>query len=267
MSGMTETSTALPKRRRAPPRVVTVAEVARLTPGVVRIVLKGEELAGFGPPRPGSHIKLFFPPDGFAWPPSPPDPDAPRPPSRTYTPLRFDRDKNSLEVEFVLHGDGLASNWAQTAKPGDTLTLAGPGGGYELPEDARQLILLADDTAIPAASTILQSLPETIETRVLIETTGTAEIRSMPSSPLTKVDWLPPDSTQFLPGERLQRALAELADVYRDAHFWIACEAMAMRRLRQMLIKEHGIAVDKLHTRGYWRAGQQNYPDHDYGKD
>ena len=42
-----------------------------------------------------------------------------------------------------------------------------------------------------------------------------------------------------------------------------------MRRIRDHLerLDERGIDLERIHTRGYWKLGETNYPDHDYGKD
>ena len=52
---------AKPVRKRPPPRLTRVRSVERITPRVIRVTVEGEELEGFGPPKPGGHIKLFFP--------------------------------------------------------------------------------------------------------------------------------------------------------------------------------------------------------------
>ena len=127
------------RRPRRPPRAVTVERVEKVTPHMTRIIFGGEELAEFGPPRPGSHMKLLFVPECEEW--SPNNTEAPRPPSRTYTPRRYDPERRELEVEFVHHGNGVAATWAETAKAGDPMFLAGPGGGYDVPEDATLRIL------------------------------------------------------------------------------------------------------------------------------
>ena len=49
--------------------------------------------------------------------------------------------------------------------------------------------------------------------------------------------------------------------------WWIACEAGAMRRIRKHLLGERRIDPALVHTRGYWKLGETNYPDHDYGAD
>src|SRR4029077_20600212 len=130
-------------RKRGPPRLARVRSVERVTPRVIRVVVEGDELEGFGPPKPGAHIKLLFPEDP-TW--NRKDPDAPRPPSRTYTPRKYDPQAKSLAIEFVLHGDGLAANWVRGAKAGDDLHIGGPGGGYEMPADAKNIVLVVDDT-------------------------------------------------------------------------------------------------------------------------
>lgn len=258
---------AKPKKRRAPPRRVKVRAREQVTPRVIRIVFEGAELENFGPPLPGAHMKLFFPPEGADWPPSDGNPDAPRPPSRTYTPRRYDPDARTLEVEFVLHGDGLAANWVQQASVGDDLTLAGPGGGYAIPEDISAIVIAADDTALPAAGMILEALPKGCDVTLLCEVADAEEER--PLSPVVSAEpqWLHYETNRIDQGRLLEKAVRELPETGPDVHFWVACEANAMRRIRDHLLKERGVDPARLHVRGYWRLGETNYPDHDYGKD
>ena len=42
---------------------------------------------------------------------------------RDYTPRRFDAQARELTIEFALHGDGAASDWARRAQPGDKAQL------------------------------------------------------------------------------------------------------------------------------------------------
>lgn len=250
------------RRRRGPPRPVTVEDVSHPTPRLTRITFGGDALEGFGPPRPGAHMKLLFVPPGSDW--SPADEDAPRPPSRTYTPLRYDPDRRRLEVEFVHHGDGLAANWAQGAEVGERMYVAGPGGGYDVASDATELILVADDTAMPAAGTIIDTLPETCRAAAIFEVADAAEERVL--SPTRKIlpIWLHREARD---AQTLDEAVRDLAAPSDTTYWWIACEAAAMRRIRRHLLEDRGVSPERVHTRGYWRRGETNYPDHDYGDD
>jgi NADPH-dependent ferric siderophore reductase len=48
---------------------------------------------------------------------------------------------------------------------------------------------------------------------------------------------------------------------------WVACEAMLMRRVRSALLESGRFTTASLATRGYWRRGEANHPDHDTGDD
>ena len=40
-----------------------------------------------------------------------------------------------------------------------------------------------------------------------------------------------------------------------------------MRGMRRYFLGERRLPVSALVTRGYWRIGEANHPDHDYGDD
>ena len=250
------------KRVRRPPRRTTVERIERVTPKLIRVTVAGDELADFGPAKPGAHIKLLFPPAGMPW--DHRDPEAPRPPSRTYTPRRYDPAARKMEIEFALHGDGLAANWVQTAKAGDTLFVAGPGGGYDVPADCTAVVLLADETAMPAAGMVIEALPKGCAVTALCEVPDAGEERPLSPSVRVAPKWLHRNGAAG--GTLLEQEVARL-DAPADAHWWIACEAGAMRRIRMHLLKQRKVAPQRIHTRGYWRLGETNYPDHDYGND
>ncbi len=252
------------KKRRPPPRPAVVEHIERATPGVVRVTFTGDDLASFGQTKPGGHMKLFFPPAG-----QPVDlaPDAPRPPSRTFTPRRYDVARARLEVEFALHGEGLASNWAVGARVGDSMLLSGPGGGYPVPEGVRHIVIVADDTAIPAAGMIIEALPRDCEATLLLEISDIGDEREISPLIANRPTWLHRAPVGARPGTLLEVAVGALPPQAADTAWWVACEAAAMRRIRDRLLKERGVAPARLHTRGYWKAGDQNYPDHDYGAD
>src|ERR1044072_7703184 len=88
-----------------------------VTPHMRRIVLSGAALAGFHSAAPDDHVKLFFPnaegafvtptmtAEGPRWPEG-----ALPSPSRDYTPRWHDAEAGELAIDFVLHGEGVASN-------------------------------------------------------------------------------------------------------------------------------------------------------------
>ena len=108
-----------------------------VSPRLISVLVTGDELDGFADAAPTSHLKVFLPAEGQDAPilPTPgPDgtvvaPDGPAPVVRTYTPRGYDLATKTLEIQFLLHGTGPASEWAQRALLAGTvsrLTVCGP---------------------------------------------------------------------------------------------------------------------------------------------
>lgn len=253
-------------RRRPTPRRITVTRVQTLSPAVRRITFHGPNLAGFGPPAPAGYIKLVFPEPGQRE-AVPPTPDGPRPPSmRTYTPRRFDAAALELDVDFVVHGEGPASAWAEQVQPGQVLYMMGPGPGY-MPDPASSMHwMIGDDTALPAIETILLVLPVHSAAAVFAEVVSSDEERSLATAVPTQVHWLP-RGADLQPGTALEAALRSAVPPPVGTRVYVACEAGAMRRIRQLLINRLGVPKSQIVSRGYWKLGTANPPDNDYGED
>jgi NADPH-dependent ferric siderophore reductase len=245
---------------RKPRYLATVKRIEHLTLRMVRVTFTGAELADFGWNGPAAHIKLIF---GRM----PESPEAPRPPMRTYTPRRFDREARELDVDFILHGEGPASEWASQVAVGQTLTIAGPGRNYVVDATADWFLLAGDDTAIPAISTILESLPASARATVFLEVVNGDDEVEMPSHPRLNVTWLHrgPDNTRA--GQPLEASLRNFAVPAGSGRVYVACESGAMRRIRAHLLTEKTINREHLTTRGYWKLGAVDHPDGDYGQE
>lgn len=258
---------APPRKQKPPPKEAFIDGVEHVTPGLIRISCSGPELAHFATPKPAGHIKLFFPPPRVIWPSADPASEIARPPSRTYTPRRFDPAHNRLEIEFVRHGEGLASTWSERARIGDRVLIGGPGGGYVPPDALASIVILADESAMPAAGMVLEALPQGCAAKVICEIADAAEERALSPTFACKPLWLHRQGKTALPGALLEDEVRAMATPSSDTFWWVACEAAAMRRIRDILITMHGVERSRLHTRGYWKFGDANHPDHDYGTD
>jgi NADPH-dependent ferric siderophore reductase len=251
---------AKPKKPRYP---ATVKRVQRLTPRMVRVTFTSPELADFAWNGPAAHIKLIFAPAE----PATPGAEAPRPTMRTYTPRRFDPRTHELEVDFILHGEGPASIWAEQAAVGQTLTIAGPGRPYVIDPAAEWFLLAGDDTAIPAISTILENLPTSAAARVFIEVIDRQDEVEIPAHPNTTVTWLHRGANPSQAGAPLEASVRAYQMPPGEGRVYVACESGAMRRIRAHLLTDKTINRAHVITRGYWKLGAVDHPDGDYGQD
>lgn len=293
---MTEqTAPSRPGRQRPTFHRVTVAEAGHLTPRMRRVVLAGDDLDGYLIDGPGSHLKLVLPPpgqdeirlpeftdEGLRW------PDGPRPLLRTYTPRTVDRGARRLTVDFALHPDGgPASAWAAAARPGDQVVVTGargaywvqppPAAGAAAAEAERNgsgnrtapdwTLLVADETALPAAGAILQDAPAGARVLLVAEVADAAEHLPFLTAADLSVIWLHRDSAGTAAGELAAEAVRDAGLPAGRGAFWAGLEAGAMRAVRRHLITRRGAAREQLHTRAYWKRGVANHPDHDTGDD
>jgi NADPH-dependent ferric siderophore reductase len=234
---------------------------------MVRVTFTGDDLGTFAWNGPAAHIKLIFPEEGEAE-PRMPQPDGPRSTRmRTYTPRRFDPGVPELDVEFVLHGDGPASNWAARAEIGQTLILAGPGPSYQIDPDADWFLLAGDDAALSAIATILDALPADARAHVLLEVVDRNEERPLSSAARVEITWLDREAHGKAANAALEAAVRDVELPAGTGRVYVGCEAAAMRRIRAHLLQERGLDPAAIVTRGYWKQGAVDYTDHDYGTD
>ncbi|MCO3868320.1 siderophore-interacting protein [Pseudomonas aeruginosa] len=282
----------------------------QLSPALTRLVFGGPEVAEMKTLAADQRIKIFFP-DASGQPPSLPGGSewyqayrsvepARRPPMRTYTIRALRAEQEEVDVEFVLHGEnGPASAWATHARIGDRLQLAAPNrqygddpGGYEWkpPAGVRHILLIADETALPAVAGILEELAGEAEPPVVeafLEVPGEADILDLPAIPGARLHWLPRHQAGIHSrnGERMieaarqarlpEREVAggaaqELEDIDIDEEIlwelaspesgsfyaWVAGESAAVMAIRRYLVQERGIDKRHLTLMGYWRLGK-----------
>jgi NADPH-dependent ferric siderophore reductase len=236
------------KRRR-----LEVLRVVDITPRMRRITLGGPQLAGFVSLGSDDHIKLLFPQNAAEQaaldsPTFTLQGDGPKPAMRDYTPRRFDLSINELDIDFVLHGDGPASTWAEQAKVGQHLHIGGPRGSMIVPDIFDSYLLIGDETAIPAIARRLEELPAGRKALVVIEIANAAERQALHSAAEVEVIWVIRDQDDLL--ETVQNLTPPSGSLYS----FVATESKLSRQLRRVLLDTHQVNEAFLKAAGYWRA-------------
>ncbi|VVM39389.1 Vibriobactin utilization protein ViuB [Pseudomonas fluorescens] len=275
-----------------------------LSPHMMRITLASPAVKEMATWAPDQRVKLFFPAadgsparlaQGEGWYARFKAMIADRRPAmRTYTIRHLRAEQGEVDIDFVLHGEtGPASRWALRAQPGDSMQILAPdrrfsaqdAGGFEWkpPQTLKQVLLVADGTALPAAMGILDELVAMAEpplTQAFFEVDSVEDMLAVPDWAGLTVQWLIRNqaSAGTLMVAAVQKAVppihassisqaVELAEVDIDKEIlweiaetasegfygWIAGESAAVMSLRRYLIKECGIARESLNLMGYWR--------------
>ncbi|MFF3028995.1 SIP domain-containing protein [Microbacterium sp. NPDC057944] len=253
-------------------RRVTVLRAVDVTPRMRRVTLGGDELGaftrdGFSLPAFASpvfddHVKVMFASEGpieavlpvqlahgIDWPPSETRL------GRDYTPRRVA--EGELDLDFVLHADGgeqsgPAEEWARRATEGDELWIVGPKSSTILPAEADRIVLIGDETALPAIGRFFEERPIAGPVHAVITIADPSARQDLSSRPEDDVRWIvaaPGD------GAALEDAVRTLdpAVFSGTPYVWAAAESRALLPVRRLLTA-HGVPRSHTDVTGYWHA-------------
>ncbi|MEW2547686.1 siderophore-interacting protein [Streptomyces sp. NPDC047002] len=251
----------------------SVLACTRLTPSMQRVTVQGEQLLDF-PWRGYDHwFRLFFrhphqdrfhPPEVVGttwWKPYLAMPEETRPYCANYTVADFRAESGELDIDVVLHrGDdgaleGGVAIWASSVVPGEQLALLDQGVLFDPPADAASVLLVADESGLPAVAGILRSLPPGTVGRVLQEVPLDADRRALSAPPGMRVEWLPRADARAVPGTKALAALRECADIDPRGYAFVVGEQTLAAEGRRHL---HGAGMPKerITFSGFWRTAQ-----------
>ena len=227
---------------------LAVVETAEAAPRMRTVSFTGSDLGELDW-RPGQDVVLSLPqPEGGIA-------------RRHYTIRDFNRDARRLDIDFVLHGDSPAGRWALGALAGETVQAEGPRGRTRIHEGADWRLFSGDETALPAISAMVESLPAGARAAVLIEVDGPADVQPIASSADVAVEWLFRRGAPAGPSTILLDRLRMLAPRPGGAHAYVLGETSNVRAQRHYLLSR-GFERGQITAEGYWRPGRVGGHDH-----
>lgn len=284
---------------------VQLMHKSQVSPSLLSLVFGGPDVAKMKCDSPDQRIKMLFPSEDGSAPNLPAEgqwyplllelPKEKRPIVRTYTLRHVDRERQEVTVEFVSHGtEGPASAWAMASQPGDAIQIVAPNadypedsGGYEWtpPTGLRQGLIIADETALPAARGILELLatqqnPPQIQ--AFFEVPEQGDCVDLSEFSFAHIHWLPRKPANATHGECLLNSVrndvrvpksAGVAEAVNeeaesellwdkattdsnDFYGWVAAESSVVKMLRRYLIGECGVNHDAINFMAYWSKGR-----------
>jgi len=242
----------------------TVLARRLVTPGMVRLTLGGEGLRDFRSTGVGDEYVRFFFPDLATGELVLPDVDAQgfwkwpegKKPAHcecyTIRAFRTGEAGPEIDVDFVIHQHGRASEWAQAAAPGDAIALREPYGIYEAPPDADWQLFICDATGLPALGRLLENLPAGTEARAVVEIPDASHEQRFETRADLKLVYLHGSGNGIAPS-RLEAAVrGGVVPEGRTPYVWVAAESKAVRPIRKYLRHELGWPATRYSVTGYW---------------
>ena len=222
------------KAMKAPDYELTVLDKEQITDHFLRLKFQAGGLLNSHPPFPTQWVRLWVPLGGG------------KERQRAYTLIDANPETDEVFIEFALH-DGPAANWAQNAKPGDSITATVMGAKFNAPAaDGSVLHLFGDKASLPAVNSILETLGERsvcVWLHVQDSTDVDLPIRAGANA---RVKWVEGD----------ENALVDLAhglDISAKNWVWISTKAPATRALVKYFKNEVKLPKERIESMAYWR--------------
>ncbi len=275
---MTQVAGKRPEAKQVELLTATVVRRERISPSFARLTLAGERLAHLPQHGYDHWFRMFIPSGAHQELPLPngtPEPDwyarflaapaACRPAMRYVTVREHRRTPHhaEIDVDVVVHGEpgrpdtGPLSTWAQTAEQGETVGIIDQGLIFRPEMATEHVLLVGDETAVPALAGILRSLPHTAGGNAVIEVPTREDVQELSGPPGIEVTWLDRDGVS----ELLLAAARRVAAAGRRHHYLYAAGESAMTTaLNQAMQRELGWPKERLHTVGYWHLDRAKAP-------
>lgn len=189
-----------------------------------------------------------------------------RPVLRNYTVRDYRADGPDgpeLDVDFVIHGSaaegtaGPAAGWAQTCEPGDAVALLDEGRMFNLPDGIDRVLLVADETGLPAVAGILAGLPPETRGTAIVELPSAEDIPELRAPADLDVRWVIREDPHAVPGQAALAAAETLGVPEEPFYGWVVGEQSLAAGTRRLWVRA-GTPKERVMFCGYWKAGKSH---------
>lgn len=248
------TSTDLAARLKTNARVCEVVRNNPLSTSLREIVLRGsaEELCGV----PGNDVMIRLGDNSGSF------------TRRRYSVRHVDADNDEFSLWICTTHDGLGSQWARSAAPGDAVDVVGPRGKIPLDPHADWHLFMGDVTGFSAFYRMAQSIVAPGKATFIIEIDHDDDTPSA-----TFNDGVAVSAVFVQRGERgrsdpsgLLNGLGAFAFPSGAGHAYLFGEFSVTNVLRSALI-DRGLSDEQISRKAYWRMGRRNAENGEPEKD
>jgi len=177
---------------------------------------------------------------------------------RRYTIRQLDPERHTVALDFVIHGDGPAARWASGAATGDEIEAIGPRGKVTVVADAEWHLFVGDDSFIPAALEMLESLPPDTAAHLYLEVEGPDDEQPVTAAAaVSGPRWIHRGEAAAGESTALLDALAGFVPPAGRGFAYIGGEHRLVNAVRRLLL-DAGMTAEDMAPKPYWRLGSAN---------
>ena len=145
--------------------------------------------------------------------------------------------------------DGLATRWAQEAKPDDVLEVTVLGSNFSLPDPAPTgYVIVGDAASLPAINSLLDAIGDA-PALVFLESAHDDD-KQLPVARSADVVWVDRKND----GEALVQAVSSSAFEASEHFGWVACDNRTTRAVSKIFREDYKIPRKSIKAQAYWVA-------------
>ncbi|WP_405217341.1 siderophore-interacting protein [Agrococcus sp. Ld7] len=238
----------------------------QLSPHLRRVTLGGDEVSAMTPQGFDQWFRFFMRREGQESLRVPKSPStwfpqylamsaSSRPWVRNYTVRDVRLDAGELDIDFVCHEDpGPGAAWAERAQRGERAVLLDEGLLYN--DDGRpgDVLLVGDESAMPAIAGICGSLEPTVRGVALIEVGHRDDIQPIRRPDGVDVRWI--ERGEARAGDAALEELRGLRLAEDLGYAYSAGEQLLATGTRRHLVRDRGVDKRRITFTGYWKLGK-----------
>ena len=185
-------------------------------------------------------------------------PEDTRPHCANYTVADFRPEAGELDIDFVVHRgsdgelEGAAAIWACSVEPGDQLALLDQGIIFDRPDDASEVVIVADESGLPAVAGILKSLPSDTVGHVIQEVPTAHDTRDLAKPDGVTLSWVIRDDAHAVAGSKALDALRRRSTVDPRGYGFVVGESALATGGRRHL-HSLGLPKSRITFSGFWK--------------
>ena len=142
----------------------------------------------------------------------------------------------------------------ETCRPGESVVIIDEGLAFNPERGVDRVVLVADETGLPAIAGICATLPADASGLAIVEVPSAEDALDFPHPAGVAVRWIVRDG-DAKPGTLALQALREAALPDAPFHAYLVGEQALPTDGRRHLVAERGVAKDLVSFCGYWRVG------------
>jgi len=221
--------------------MLSVTDKKQISSNMLRITLQGAQLENISW-KPGCYVKLNIPTGA-------------KKKMRTYTARSYDSSTKSLTIDFALHHPaGPATRWALDARIGDKIDLRGPGQLKIDPSKGNWYLFSADMSALPAAISVMESLPADAKGYAFLEVMEESDIQEFVVPSGIEVEWLIHSNPKEKSSQQLN-AIKAMEYLEGTANIFVAGELSTIREIKRYIGEEASFKDSFRYISSYWKIG------------